>query len=733
MKVTFCLRDKRFLGMESVTHGEVPLRSVARPAFIELGSPTGRRMVECRVLAANTAGEAMTLELSPWWVSPAGTPMEWMNHEARPRVATSDWSVRPSPEDGTRLFLDLTPASRTFGDWSATGFSYRYRYESRSLAIYKMLDRGTWEPGGRAVGHEVWMRGTVPAIARLADQAQAYSTEWYLPSAGNPNVYQFFPLQTHLQGFTFTVGDHGVLITWATQPTHLRALLQKPAGVDVIEHWYEHCADLGLQFNTVPMEVLFVPGRLDRAAAINLYLAVREHIWSSLHEQAGIRRERVTSFGFIEQWDRADMDRYRTHGLPKLIDAGVKTVGLANHFRNNMNVLGVSNMCCTLDLRVADSVGEDRLSRFCAEAEAAGVRVEMWGNTALSSLGMLLDRNGQAQPEYEEACAGYRAVSKARDPFVRNANGTIDADHYAPSFLVLNLRDPTVMQWWLERWGEAFARIGLRGIFLDSSFNLSSDKFHWNANPTPAPGVGATIDQADVLGHARPVVEPTGAVQSQYLAHLDLVRQMQRIGYRYSAEDCGAFGVSRCGPGLAARLDNLFMWTDAIAQFDAAAIVAAGADPDDVFFRGLAYRLMWMICWDPRTDRLTFRQSGWRSAADEPSPNHLSLIRIFNHVEAEMVHCNVVRDGSAVIYRPTTSDSHAPRIVWAFTDSTLTLDSPATVTDLVTDRCEVTATASLQARRVYRIVPVHPSLTEPARCKTWPAATRTIPSFAPLT
>lgn len=634
--------DQAFQGIESVTFADVALRSPARPMFVEVSTPDGRRMSGCRLVAADSRADAMTLELEPLWTCPAGAAMEWMNHEVRPRVATSDWSASPAAVADTRLFLDLAPARRSLGAWSAVGFRYRYRFRSRALAIYKLLDRGTWEPGGAAVGHEIWMRGTVPAIARLTDPAQHYSSEWYLSRAGNPNVYQFFPLQTHLQGFTFTVGPHGVVITWATQPAHVRTLIQKPRGVNEIEHWHEHCGDLSPDFETAPMEVLFVPGRFDRVSAINLYAATYEHIAAALHEQAGIRRERVKSFGFIEQWDRADLDRYRTRGLPKLIDAGVKTVGLVNHFRNNMNVLGVSNMCCTLDLRVADSVGEDRLGRFCAAAADAGVRVEMWGNTALSSLGMLLDRNGQTQPQFPEACAGYRALAGARDPFVRGPNGAIDADHYAPSFLVLNLRDPAVQSWWLERWSDAYTRIGLRGIFLDSSFNLSSDKFHWNANPTPARGGGSTIDQADVFGHVRPTDEPHGAVQSQYLAHLDLVRQMQSIGYHYSAEDCGVFGISRCGPPVATRLDSLFMWADAITQFDARAIRGAGGDPDEVFFRGLAYRLMWMICWDPKADRLTFCQSGWRSSDDEPSADQLRLIRLYNQVESDMVHLSVL-------------------------------------------------------------------------------------------
>jgi hypothetical protein len=38
-----------------------------------------------------------------------------------------------------------------------------------------------------------------------------------------------------------------------------------------------------------------------------------------------------------------------------------------------------------------------------------------------------------------------------------------------------------------------------------------------------------------------------------------------KIGYVYTNEDLGVFGVHRHGPALAARLQSLFLWADCIA------------------------------------------------------------------------------------------------------------------------------------------------------------------------
>jgi hypothetical protein len=53
---------------------------------------------------------------------------------------------------------------------------------------------------------------------------------------------------------------------------------------------------------------------------------------------------------------------------------------------------------------------------------------------------------------------------------------------------------------------------------------------------------------------------------------------------------------------------------------------AAGYDPDDGFFRGLAYRMMWALHWDPSRDALSFAYSGLSSEEDVPTPWHLVLL-----------------------------------------------------------------------------------------------------------
>ena len=663
-------KGENFFGLGAVSCGDVMLRSGRRPMFIEIRNPFAVELLNYRVTHCEDSPKGALLRFA--MDAREGGPMEWMVHEVRPRYNTSDWTRAPNPAQNTTLELELLPVQRTIGGRDYSGFSYRYDYRSADIPLYKILDRGSWEIGGSARGNEFWMRNCfVPSISRIESAAQFYSTEWYVPDCANPTAFQFIPLQTEFQGFSFTASPAGVLVTWASEVAHIRSLFEKPRGEDLMIHFHEHCGDLDHEFSTSPMEILWSPGERSRVDLANDYEAVRELVHETLHAQIGMRRERVTTFGQIEEWTRADLERYRSRGLPKLLEAGIRTICLANHFENNMNTWGVSNFCATVDHKVARSVGEDKLRAFCDDARAGGTTVQMWGNTAISTLNLLFD-NRSGDGDRIQFLPREDSIMEALDrnkSFVRNAANAIEADHYAPEFAVLNLRDPAVREYWLRRWKAAHDNIGLGAIFLDSSFNLSSDKFHYIQNAR-AHQFGATPDQAHQLGFFRPAVEPPAAILSQYRAHLQLMVEMQHVGYIYGNEDLGVFGIHRHGPTIAARLESLFLWSDCVASFDAPRIRQSGYDPDDIYFRGLAYRMMWALHWHVSQDILSFRYEGPSCEEDLPGADHIALLHAYNQVEPFMLERVILPEEAGVLYC-----SPSRRVLWAFQDISVPLDS----------------------------------------------------------
>lgn len=720
-------QDHHFAGIGDITHQDgLAMRCGQIPMLPQLHSPFATTLLNWQIVEhgkTSNGGYQLVLNAD----RRDGGLMEFMLHTVRQRVHTNTSPHATRPAVGTTLTIHLNPITRLIGGRLFSGFKYQYEYDSPDIPIYRIIDQASWESGGQAVGNEIWMRGAEPAIFDIQSDNDFYSSEWYLPGIANPNIFQFKPLQTHLQGFTFTASDKGILVTWSARVHHIRSLIQKDHQAAHILHVHEHCGDMDTHLVSAPMEVLFWscpgPTRVERA---NCYDDVKQLVHETLHRDIGMCRERVATSGMIEQWELPDIHDYTRRGLPKLLDIGVRNIELANHFQNNMNVYGLSNMCCTLDLKVADSVGEENLRVFCQKAAEGGARVRMWANTALSTMSRLFygqDIDADTVPTQLKLLPEENspALQTFRSPqaWVRDPSGSVEADHYRPRFAVMNLRDPGVWQYWFDAWQHAHDHIGLEGFFLDSSFNLTSDKFHWYQDQQARHAGGATADQAHLLIYQRPTEKPIAAVQSLYHVHLEMVKQMQRIGYTYCGEDLGVFGIHRCGWNLAANLDKLYLWADCLQNFDVPALLDADADPDEVYFRALAYRVMWLIHWNPRHDCLSFHTYEVRDEYDRPSDEHLALLEAYNHIESFMYNRQILPDEAGVIYR-----HHQTLIVWSFKPTELSLPAKAhTVVEVLTGQTLLVTNGTLQteSRQLLMITPTLTPIDTPSTALNTPA------------
>jgi len=691
-----------FVGVGAVTAANIPLRDPSRPASVDIRTPDGFQFSDWRIQNSSVSDEHASLTLKP--SVKGGGLMEWMLHEVRPRINTSDWTAAPTPADGTSLQLVIKAITGAFGLSSAVGFSYKYHYNSDIYPIYKIMDRATWEIGASSIGNSFWLRNAfAPSIKEFTSIDDSYSVEWFQPTASNSSIFQFLTWQTTLEGFTLTFHELGALVTWSPNVSHIRSLFEKPAGSDAIFHWHEHCGDLENEFSTAPIEVIWIPGSFDDVGKWNLYQTVREHVANTLHADIGLVRDRIAPYGVMEEWNVPNLEKYRTSGLPKLLDAGIKTIFLPNEFENNMNTFGVSNMCCTIDYKVAETVGEDNLRAFCQAVLDGGAKVEMWGNTALSTLvPITANRDGSRQRidflPVEDSI--YEVLKRSADPYVRNPAGAIEADHYTPVFAQLNLRDETIRDYWMKQWTYAYESIGIRGMFLDSSSNMTSDKFHWIENAKAAAGSGGTVDQTHLLGKPRHSVPHQSKILSQYRAHLEVIAEMQKVGYFYCGEDIGVFGTHRSGPDIAHRINNLPMWSDGIAVFDVKIIDRLGADPNVVFFQGLAYRMMWFVYWVPQHDTLSFNMFGKPGDRHTPTDWHISLLRAYSEVDGDMATRRILPGFAGVLYEDPNSTKY---VLWSFKAFELSLPEDTLVRDVL-DGTEIrTSSQSVSPLKIYHL------------------------------
>jgi hypothetical protein len=699
VKLEFLQEGKEFRGIGRVEVNGIVLRGSRRPMFVELRTPEGVEFFGFEIKNRKETAQGIVLEFS--MKARACGLQDWMVHSVRNLRATRDWDQPEWTPAKTVLRLHLRGIEETFDGRTFHGFEYFYEYESEDYPIYRLLDRSSWAIGGSIPGNTFWLRNSfAPSIRPFTNLGEFYSTEWYVGKISNPNIFQFQPFQTNMESFTMTTAEQGQLLTLAPELSHIRSFFEKPRDTAELLHWHEHCNDLSSQFSTAPIRVLFCDRPATQVELINLNEAVRNHISDSLHSQAGLRRERVTTYGGPEEWTMPDLDDYTDRILPKFLEAGIRCIFMVNQFQNNMNVWNVSNMCCTVDYKMLDSVEENKFRRFCARAKAGGASVQMWGNTSISALDVILrplvkGESGRIDflPVKDSI---FEILDQVKDPYIRNPSGAIEADHYTPAFAVLNLRDPAITAYWHKCWKDAHDRIGIEGVFLDSSFNLSSDKFHFSYN-APGRKEGATADQSDLIGQVRSGKEPAKSVLTMYFAHLQLIAEMQRYGYHYSGEDIGVFGLRRSGPGIERRLDSLYLWSDCYVVFDRRAILTAGRDPDEVFFQGLACRLMWQLCWDFGQDALSFIAKGG-SPEDQPTPWHVDLYRIFNEVGSLMLNRTVLEGELGVVY-----ESEGTKILWAFRSFDFALPCGATAQEILSNKVFDGGCLHAEKHRVYRI------------------------------
>ena len=675
----------------------------------EIRTPEGVELCRLVPLAIERRGEATVLVLRTHARSTRIT--EWQVHAPRARLSLSDIDAEPQPLPGTVVELELTPAARDLDGTRARGFAYRWRFTSDTLAIYKMLERIPFAPGGTVDGTQLFQR--IPyadSLPVLGGADCTWSTEWYLPDCENPTIFQFNAFQIELQGFTFLTCASGTLITWASDVAHIRTVIEKQRDVDAVLHWHEHCGDMTDAFTSALFEVLWVPGSLTIEARHDLHERTRELVYEVLHQAAGLTQERIHSYGCITEWSNPDLERYRTMALPRLAQAGMKSMFVQNLLHHNQNQWGMGNMCAGIDLCPSPLIGPEQFKAFFSDANKLGINVEMWMGTYVSTLARLswetASEYGQFNitlPPKTPGTLGH-AISTAKQPWVRTIGGHHDHDHY-PNINCLNLRDPTIHAFISTSWKKLHDEYGVGGIFNDSSNSMTHDKFHYIQNPSGALA-GATPDQAHFLGRKRGASENRPLVHSQFPAAMQLWKNLQQAGLSINTEDTGVFGTHRHpgGGGTAGRLRTMPIWGNCVGEFDVEVAQAAGMDPELMYFSGFANRMVWFTYWDIVSDRLTMRESfsasvtGIHGDHDLFTSFHAGVVKAFNAAEPFMYNRRMLTGNQGFLYR-----QGAVRILWATADASHDLGANSRVTDLMTGAVISTGRVAAQRLHVYRI------------------------------
>ncbi len=667
VEVQVLKRGKTFLGLGQVRVQGVDLRAEERPILPAIASPDGWQVLNFELAKITERREAVELVLKPRLV--LQPKMEWACHAMHQRVPLDDYSEAAWTEPGSELRLTIRADEGKLGDLDAVGFSYAYSWRSRERRVFQILDRATWEIGGKASGNTTIMRGAFqPPVVTFAKRSDTYSTRWYADDCTrNPYIFQFLPLYTQMQGFSFQYHKAGLLVTMRDTPSHVRSLFEKEAGSNVFLHYHQLCGDLAARFDAPAQRVLFVAGKADATARYNQWDALYRQVGAWAHAHYGVRHERAVSRGEMFSWVAVDIDKCTRYGMPMLAEAGVKMVYGPTVWQSEQSEHD-GNVCQILDYAPAKRFGGDAgLKALCDAAHGHGMGVFLWVGSCVGHNSPFIHKN----PEW----------------FARMQNGQIDNDHYQIDLATWNERNPGLRKYLVDRMGKAKA-LGVDGVFRDSHFNMSTDKFHFHFGKGAAGGV--TADRIEQAGAS--TGDTPGQIDSLHDASMDLMKEMQHeLGFHYVVESTGLFGVAWGGPQHRDYRGYEWLFVDTYRGLDMGAIEAAGDAPEDVWFRSYANRVCCHVTYECEGEK--GRLSRWFT------PRMSAVMKAYNQVEGHMRgERTIFADDAGILWR----DGDV-QVLWAYRAQRLDLGGDSVVQDVIAGTEQATTWLAAVAGGVYRI------------------------------
>jgi len=138
------------------------------------------------------------------------------------------------------------------------------------------------------------------------------------------------------------------------------------------------------------------------------------------------------------------------------------------------------------------------------------------------------------------------------------------------------------------------------------------------------------------------------------------------------------------------RFDCMHIWTDCLAEFNQAMIEKAGYDPIDILFKGIAYRMLWFVHWNPQTNQIVTQTGG------KTKFPYFTFFKLFNEVEKWMFNRKILDDEKGVVYQKDDST-----VLWAFADFDYPLKSNRNVENVETKQKINTNIVNAKKNNVY--------------------------------
>lgn len=380
------------IGNTVVRSGELPLRPYTatidgieydRYQLEQIEETSRRIVIHTRALGVDTPVAAV------------------LDHSLDPVWSTRRWDGRVLADD--RMEWILEPATRRIGGVEFTGFSYSFRFRSRTREIYYILDRASWELGGDALGVTL-LRQQMGEDPRVTLRARtAYNTSACIGYPLNPIMTHDVPRWASEQGFDYQYKNGDGLIGLFEHCGLIRTIVTRGAGDSEIRHFDKHLFDQTNDARTVKKFIGVAHGVGSDNDQLNAWTRVFDADQDNVLGEFGMRRTYPRSTLSYNFWVNFTVDSYRADLLPAAAALGFQQIFIDPFWENDMTAerngklpTGMSgNMCCPHEYEVAQVLGGiEGYRKLADDARTLGVEVISWVGSHQSILSPYLRKHG---------------------------------------------------------------------------------------------------------------------------------------------------------------------------------------------------------------------------------------------------------------------------------------------------------------------------------------------------
>lgn len=514
----------RFVGLGAAWIGDVKVRSGRLPLQPATQSFSGMELAELR-LADVREGKAEVRVRTRTVFRPL--PVKLMrDHSFDPIHDTGDWDRPALVEDG-ELDLVLRPATDRFGRWDFRGFSYHYEYRGKSVPLFYILDKASWELAGDIAGATVVSQSSCSAPVCTFGPDTAWTTEgilWFLVEKGadqNPVMTHNLPRWASHQAFDFQFRGDDTLIGVFEKVDLIRSVVMRDAGRPELKTFDKHIFDQALAVSTTPKKVMLNRDRKSPTAQKNCWTWIWQDVDDRARAEYGLREEPMIPFVSQNYWVNFFVDSYFKDLLPAAANIGARMIFVDNLKKSAMTENCPNpgkftwNMCCGHEYEIAPRLGGvPRVKDFVEKAKALGVRVLSWTNNdqALSSPLNAAERDDKGW---------FVRLEDARQKY---------GGAYACVMSVLDMASEPARRYFIDSHVKIKEETGLDGYLFDSFYNLG-----W-----------------------MPVSYVNCSPRTMWRGLIQAIKECQDAGIYFTIESFGPWGAPQHGHPSSYNLETIF-------------------------------------------------------------------------------------------------------------------------------------------------------------------------------